>query len=301
MSNVRVLLMPSPPNSGSIGSATKMLGVAKALEQRGAEVSFVIGGKLGEFFALRNYKVYSYPVPKTARTDIDINNVIDFLEWTGLCNEEFIHEAVSCELQAIKDFKPTMIFAEARPSAAISANAAGVPLTTIASWSCSPDNPMNASQTGRLIKGFNEELTRQGLRKIDNIADLFFRRSDRKLAPTIPVLEPEIVNEKNIKYTGYILDDKKDESFEMNWYEEMDKDNLIFIYLSVGALQPKFYIETIINTFRKTKYHVICGCGFHFALEYLPEQLPNIKFLNYIPLRNIIEDTKLAQVLLHLN
>jgi len=286
------MLLPSPPNSGSIGSATKMLGIAKLLEEKDCEVCFVIGGNLGRFFKEKGYRVFQYPIPKTSVLDIKVNNIVDFVEWTGLSDPDYIHQAVSAELEAIKEFCPDVIFAEARPSAAISARAAGIALVSIASWSCSPFNPLNKSQDGRLIEGFNRELRAYGQEVINNIAELFFMRSYVKLAPTLPELEPEIADMEGVKFTGYILDVSYDKSYNMDWYNSLGKENQIFIYLSVGALKPQVYIDTITNTFKDTIYNVICGCGFHLDIHQLPESLSNVKFVKYVPLENIIKNIK---------
>lgn len=292
MEETRIMLLPSPPSSGSIGSATKMLGVARLLEENGAKICFVIGGVLGDFLRKFGYEVYPFPIPKTIGTNKDIDNIVDFLEWTGLCDDDFIQEAVLKELEAIKVFRPKVIFAETRPTATISANAAKIPLVSIASWSCSPINPINKLQVGRLIKGFNLVLERYGLEKIENIAQLFYKRSDVRLAPTLPELEPELLLEDDVIYTGYILDEFKDLNYDLEQYNRMSKDNVIFIYLSVGALSPHYYMETIIKEFQDTDYTVICGCGFHYKLDAFPKTPDNILFINYIPIKYIISDVQ---------
>lgn len=289
----KVMLLPSPPNSGSIGSVTKMLGIAKILKRQSCEVCFVIGGNLGEFLRKEGFTVYDFPIPKTSGKDIDIDNILDFIEWTGLGDELFIKYSIKAELDAIKIFKPTVIFAETRPSAAISAKIAGIPFISIASWSCSPDNPCNRSQDGRLIHGYNHILKEYKLTTIENVAELFFMRSDVKLAPTLPELEPEMLNVKGVHYTGYILDISENHNRNMDWYKSLGKENQIFIYLSVGALNPNIYMNTIIDSFKNTPYNIICGCGFHFDIKKLPENISNIRFANYIPLQEIIQNIQL--------
>ena len=44
----RVMFFPSPPNSGSMGSAIKCIGIAKELRSRGNEVAFVMGGSVAD-------------------------------------------------------------------------------------------------------------------------------------------------------------------------------------------------------------------------------------------------------------
>lgn len=292
--NKRVMILPSPPSSGSIGSVTKCIGIARVLVSKGCEVCFVMGDKLGEFINQNGFKVYSYPTPIPNGNITIINSTVDFVEWTGMADEDFVKSSISAELEAIQDFKPDVIFAEARPSAAISAQIANIPTVMIASWPCNPDHPANKSQSGRLVQVYNKYLKEYKLQEIENIIELFYMRSDVKLAPTIPELEPEMVDIEGINFVGYILDLDYDVCQLPSWYENWLELPQIFIYLSVGALDPQLYIDTITKTFENSSFRVICGCGFHYNLKALPKSLPNIRFERYIPTSAIMKDTDLV-------
>ncbi|HEY9062656.1 MAG TPA: nucleotide disphospho-sugar-binding domain-containing protein [Pseudobacteroides sp.] len=292
--NTRVMMLPSPPSSGSIGSVTKSIGIARMLIKRGCEVCFVMGDKLGEFISRSGFKVYLYPTPVPNGSISVINSTVDFVEWTGMADEDFVQASIIAELEAIRDFKPDVIFAEARPSAAISAQIAGIPSVMIASWPCNPEHPANKSQTGRLVKVFNKYLKQYKLLEIENVIELFYMRSNIKLAPTLPELEPEMQGIEGINFVGYILDLDFNESQLPSWYRNWVEFPQVFIYLSVGALSPELYVDTITETFKDLPFRVICGCGFHYNLKSLPESLPNIKFERYVPTAAIMKDTKLA-------
>lgn len=289
----KVLILPSPPNSGSLGSTLKCIGIAKKLVEAGAQVAFVMGGQLAKLIESHGFKVYNYPLPIAKKTIVDIKNVVDFIEWTGMADDEFIEAAIHAEIDAIKDFKPTVIFSEARPTACICATYANVPHVSIASWPCHPDFKSNKEHDEKSTNVYNAYLKQYHMSQIDNLCELLYMRSDIKLAPTIPQLEPELAAIKDVKFTGYILDDEE-EHLPENYEEWIGESPLIFMYLSVSALKPDLYRSIIIDTFEKSKYKVICSCGYHYALGNIQEDYKNVKFVKYISATSIMKYTSLV-------
>ena len=286
----RIMLLPSPPSSGSIGSVTKCLGIAEKLEQKNCKVCFVIGGQLKKFIEEKGYYAYDYPVPIPRKTMIDIQSAVDFIDWTGMAEVNFSAAAVKAELEAIKDFKPDVIFAETRLSAAISAEIAGIPTVMIASWPITPDFPQNRMHQGRLEGVYNKILKKYHLPEIENITELFYQRATVKIAPTIPELEPDLDRQK-IKFVGYILDEADEKQIIPEWYAAWKYKKKIFVYLSVGALAPDLYMQVIADTFKDSAYGVVCGCGFHYSISSLSSRYDNIKFERYFPVASIMHDT----------
>ena len=124
------MFFPSPPNSGSMGSAIKCIGIAKELRSRGNEVAFVMGECCG--FNARTLSRIPVPIP-VAKMDIrDINSANDFFDWTGMTEYSFLRMSVKAEVEAIYNFKPDVLFSETRLSTPISAHITGVPLISIA-------------------------------------------------------------------------------------------------------------------------------------------------------------------------
>ena len=250
------MFFPSPPNSGSMGSAIKCIGIAKELRSRGNEVAFVMGGSVADLIMREHFRVYQSPIP-VAKMDIrDINSANDFFDWTGMTEYSFLRMSVKAEVEAIYNFKPDVLFSETRLSTPISAHITGVPLISIASWPCSPDFPLNVQTKGRNLKKVNELLEQYNMTPIESLTELIYRRSDIKLAPTIPLLEPELQYEEDIIYTGYLLD---------------------------------LYTKVFKETFEGGKYQVICACGYHKSLKYLPANTEWVKFVHYIPAPAVLE------------
>ena len=286
----KVMLFPSPPSSGSVGSTIKCIGIAKLLQSKGVEVAFSIGGRLKAFIEDCGFMVYDYPVPKTNPKTGQINNAMDFIKWTGMGEGDFIQESIYSEIGAIEEFQPDIIFCETRLSASISSRVTNTLTIMVASWPLNPMFPGNDLDKYNLKEKYNRILNRYGLNSVDSVLELFYDFADIKVAPTIPELEPEL-RSQNVHYLGLISDTAPSEL--PLWYSKWIEKPQIFIYLSVGALQPELYFKIILETFRDSDFRVICGCGFHYKIKRIPEGCENVRFVDYISIPAIIKDTSL--------
>lgn len=291
MNRTKVLMMPSAPASGSVGSVTKAIGIGKELREKGCEVRFIMGGKLAGL--IQDNQFFSYPAPQPIhKTTIGvINSFTDFMQWVGLSEYSYIEEAVKAEIQAIQDFQPDVIFAETRPTAAISSKFMNIPSVMVASWPCAPDFEANRNSISQ-VEGFNKVLKYYHQPLVKSETELIFSRADVKLAPTLPELEPQLQQLDGVKYVGYMLDVEEDKKtgckFENKAYPQ------IFIYLSVGAIPPKIYQWVINETFRSQPYNVICGMGYHYDIGRKPDDSDNIRYYDYISAVSIIKSTDLV-------
>ena len=287
----KIMLQPSPPSSGSIGSTLKCIGIGRVLRSKGCEVSFVIGGKLKQLVEQEGFTCYDFPLPVTKGNQQDINSLVDFIEWTGMTDEDFAQKSVLSELEAIRNFNPDAIFSETRLSSSISAKICGVPLMSVAAWPCHPDFSANIPDYGRHTDIYNKILNQYGLEKVNHLAELLFIRSDVKISPSIPVLEPELSRIPDINFMGYVLDIALEKEVAVK--EDKEKD-IILVYFSVGAISPQLYHDIIIETFRDAKEQVIVACGYHYELDNeLTSTCDNIRFVQYINLSDIIRRIKL--------
>lgn len=291
MKKIKVLMMPSPPTSGSIGSTTKAIGIAKKLREKGCDVRFVMGGKLGEL--IENNYFYSYPAPQPVhRVEVSqINSFTDFMQWTGLSDQTYIEEAVKAEIKAMEDFRPDVIFAETRATAAISSKYMKIPSVMVASWPCAPDFEANKNSKSQ-FENFNKTIEYYDGKVVGNEAELIFLRADVKLAPTLPELEPQLQNVDGVRYVGYMLDVEEDKETICNF--ENKEYPQIFIYLSVGAISPQIYQQVINEAFKDQPYNVICALGYHYDIKDKPKDSPNIKYYDYISAASVMKNTDLV-------
>ncbi len=286
--------MPSASSAGSVGPIVKALSVARSLRARGCQVRFVIGGHLAELISRNGFEVAFYPVPRPAWTVQPINNIVDFMHWAGMTDPDFIETGVEAEIVAIREFHPDVIFAEARPSAAISATAMCIPLVNIVSWPVHPEFPPNQECGGQFVDGFNRQLRRYGLSEIKNIAELVCLRGDVQLAPTIPELEPELQALPGINFVGAMVNPGQEDSGPPTWYPGWPQKPLIFIYMSIAPIPPEVYLPVVSSTFEGLPFDVLCACGFHRKLRYLPPSTNNIRFERYVPAYTMMKHTCLV-------
>lgn len=292
----RVLLMPSPVSSGSVGTTIKAIGLAHLLRKRGCQVRFIMGGELGTFISRQGFPVAACPTPRYAGNTQAIQNIVDFMQWTGLADANFVEQAVEAEIAAIRDFHPDVIFAEARPSAAISAAATGVPLVTVASWPMHPDFPENRMAVEQPLEAFNRQLRRYGLDEIQHMAELLFLRSAMKISPSLPELEPDLQTVPGLRFVGHMLNLTADETQLPPWYHSWRRAPLILVYLSVGAISPELYLRTLPGAFQDLPFNVLCACGFHFGVgaDDLANFRGNVRFVRFVPMQAVIEGASLV-------
>jgi hypothetical protein len=220
--------------------------------------------------------------------------VEDVIVWTGMADPQYVGAALQAESDAVKRFKPNVIFAETCPTAAITASASDIPSVMIGSWPGHPDFPSNQKSTGKNLGTFNYHLKRLGLPLINNIAELLYLRATVKVAPTIPELEPEMQAVPGVRFVGYSLDTEYEASRLTAECREWIKRPLLFIYLSVSALPPGLYFDIITDSFKNSPYQVLCACGFHYNIQELPAPSDQIRFEKYVPTQAIIKDTALV-------
>lgn len=289
----KIMLHPSPLSSGVMGSALRCIGVGRILRSRGYEVCFVNGGKQKKFIEREGFKCYDLPSPVTNGTQQDIRSLVDFFEWSGMTDEKFAQASIISELKAIHDFKPDAIFSETRLSSVISAKICDIPIMSVAAWPRSPDFPANIPDYGVHTNVYNRILDQYGLENVNHLAELLFTRSDMKISPSIPALEPELLQYPDVMFMGYVLDIDFEKEIIARKNNNRKKD-IILVYLSVGAINPELYYKTIIETFGDTKEQVIVACGYHYAIKNdLKSPCDNIKFVQYINISSIINRVKL--------
>lgn len=286
--NGKILIFPSPPNSGSIGSTVKFIGLAYDLIKEGFDIAFVLGGNVASLIDKEKFKFYHCNPPIYRKNYVDINSYVDFVEWTGMADVSYVEYATERYTEIIRDFKPDLIFIESNPSACIVGNKEKIPVVQFASTPSTPYFEANKEAGDRLVANFNGVMSKYHLPKLEHVCELGFDRSDKIIVPSILELESDIKDFANVQYGGAILNysEEGQEDFEY----EFDQRPLIFIYTSMGALPIKIYTDIIKDAFRDGKYNVLCSTGFHFQREKVEESdAANIKFVEYVNISQIIK------------
>lgn len=289
MADHRFLVMPTPMGHGTVGLVVRALSVGRALRRQGCEVRFIIGGQYREMVEREGFACYDAPLPEPAGTLEPLTSVSDSLRWTGMADEAFVAALLDAEAEAFSDFRPAGAWAEFRPTAAISAPAAGVRLAANAGWPVHPEFPPNRAADAT-ADVFNVHLRRFGLAPVDRSADLAFVRSDLALAPSFPDLEPELAGIPGVVFYGHTVGPEWSAAPLPPWYDAWrGAGPLIFVYLSVTGLDPSLYAEILVDAFDEGPYRVLCATGYHFGLSALPAGTDRVRFEWFVPARIVAD------------
>ena len=284
----KVLIMPSPPNSGSLGSTLKFIGLAQNLVEDGWETAFVLGGHVAQLVEAASYRLY-YSEPPEYHTKLqNINNYIEFVEWTGMAEEGYLSYALKRGLEIAGEFRPDVIFSQSNPAATILANTLRIPLVLFASTPSTPEFPATEAAGEYLTDHFNPILKRYRQPPIKNVCELVFDRADCVINPSIPELEPGLDRYRQVQFAGSVLN-RQSGGDSTALLDRLDGRPLIFIYTSVGAIPPKLYSEIIARAFGDGEFNVLCSLGFHYEREDIITDLPeNIRFVQYINIEDVM-------------
>ncbi|MGH2403595.1 MAG: glycosyltransferase [bacterium] len=281
--------MPTPMSHGTVGLIVRALSVARALRRQGCDVRFSVGEPYAAMVEADGFRWYSIPLPVAAGTQEPLNSVADSLRWTGMAAPEYVDALIDAELATYREFRPHGAWAEFRPTAAISAAAAGVRLAANAGWPVHPDFPANHGPDPT-AETFSRHCRRFGLPPVVRSAELAFVRSDLPLAPSVPELEPELAPVRGVAFYGHTVDREWQTVPLPEWYVGWRGDDpLIFVYLSVTGLEPALYAEILVDAFDRSPYRVLCATGYHFALHELPPSTARVRFEWFVPARIIAD------------
>jgi UDP:flavonoid glycosyltransferase YjiC (YdhE family) len=214
----------------------------------------------------------------------------------NLTSEEFVRASLDSEQKAVEGFGPDVLFSEFKLTAAITAAATGLPLVSTA---CTPADPRflsplfpgeRALNHDEAVTGFNRILEERKLDPISDVAELFFTRSDIKVAPTLPEIEPMLADVPGLRYVGYLLYDRWELApLPEGLLKKAHGRNIVFVYFSLGEIGPRAYTRVLPEAFAGTEFHAIVAVGDHPDLPKLPAETPNVTWLRYVPGRSMLK------------
>ena len=117
------------------------------------------------------------------------------------------------------------------------------------------------SACGLLLLGMNSKysLVVNRIRLLnEDVAELFFTRSDRKIAPTIPDIEPLLADVPGLDYVGYLLYDRWELAPLPTHILEITKGKqVVFAYFSTGEIGPDRYTSVLPGAYDGTEFHAV--------------------------------------------
>jgi UDP:flavonoid glycosyltransferase YjiC (YdhE family) len=292
---MRILFLPIITRGSAIGTITRCLSVAHHLRLFGHEAFFLTHGEGAKQVAESDFPFTEGAVPKPPGPLHALTDLSDVAVFLNLTDEDYLRRSLEAEQKAVVRFKPDVLFSEFKLTAPITAAKTGLPLVSTA---CSPADPRfisplfsekRAVNHEDAIAGFNRILEERGLAPIIDVAELFFMRSNVKIAPTVQEIEPLLADVPNLHYVGYLLYDSHELApLPEGLIEKAYGKNLVFAYFSTGEIGPAQYTSVLPRSFDGTDFHAIVAVGDHPDLPELPVPTNNVTWVRFVPGRSIL-------------
>jgi UDP:flavonoid glycosyltransferase YjiC (YdhE family) len=161
----------------------------------------------------------------------------------GAIQESFFAEDVSAIRNAIREFKPDVVYAEFRPAAIVAARMESIPVATGYSY---PARKAFASSP-QYSKGVKRYLREQGWQEIESVLDIF-EWAYLKIVPSCHELEP--INDPKVVFTGPF------QAFAPKAPEEDAGKNAIVVYMGNGSISYRKQLSILKEAFYNSPYQV---------------------------------------------
>ena len=296
---MRILFLPLITGGPAAGTISRCLAIAEHLRMFHHDVLFVTNGLAQQYVEEAGFPYLSAEVPDPPRVLHPLYSLSDVAVYLNLTHERFVRGALDAELRAVDAFKPDVLFSEFQLTAPITAAVTGLPLVSTA---CSPAHPRFASPLfaderavnhDEAIAGFNSILNERELEPIEDVAELFFLRSQVKIAPTLLELEPLLSDVVRVHFVGHLLYDRRELApLPSGIVERAHGKNLVFVYLGEGEIGPVQYVEVLPKALDGSEFHAIVAVGNHPDLPELPADTSNTTWVRYVPGRSILRSSR---------
>lgn len=286
---MRILFLPLITRGSAIGTISRCLAIAEILREKGHFVSFVIGESALRHVEKSGFQYQIGPTPEPPGPLHPLRNLADVALFLNLTQERYVRSSFDNERMAIDRFAPDVLFSEFKLTAPVSAARSEIPLVSTA---CSPAHPDFISplfpETGEgnaeAAQGFNHLMEKEGLDPVQDVAELFFMRSNLKIVPSSQELEPLLQGIENLHFVGYLLYDRWERAaLPPGLLQAVTVPHLVYAYFSMGEIGPDKYVEVLPRAFDETEFHLVVATGSHPDLPALPEATANVSFFRMVP------------------
>ena len=296
---MKILFLPLITRGSALGSISRCLAMAEVLREQGHQTLFLTNSLSAAHVERFGFDYLVGAMPPPPGDFHPMHDLADVAVYLKLTEENYIRQALQREWEAVEQFDPDVMVSEFKLTAPITAGRAGLPLVSTA---CTPAMPGFVSRLyqgeprldhSEALEGFNRILNELGQEAIHSVAELFYGRSQVKLAPTSPELEPALGEVPNLCYVGYLLHHAMEHGdLPPELQAPARESRLVFTYLSTGELGPKIYTKVLPSAFEGTRFHVAVATGDHPDLPELPAPTANLSYHRFLPGMSMLEASR---------
>lgn len=256
---MRVLITPMAAMVETSGPFSRTVSLCHKLIEKGHSVALCAAEDLN-YHRIEDVKNYYSPIPTPLGMPMFIGKrmfkLVQFLglqqkkkvtsfeqvlHFVGAINYKLFSKDVFYIRKAIQNFKPDVVYAEARIAAIVAAKLENVKVVTGYSYPIQKSFACNPEYS----KGVNKFLKENKLPRVESVLDIF-NWADLRVVPSSYELEP--IADKNVVFTGPF-------SIPNNRYGESCK-NKILAYMGNGTISPNTVINELTKAFENTNYQV---------------------------------------------
>lgn len=210
---MRVLIAPMAAIAETSGPFSRAKALATGLLQQGHVPAFCAAKEIN-YQKVEGVREYFAPIPSPMGLPMiigkrmfgiaqrlglqqrrQVHSFEEVLFIVGAIQERFFAEDVAAIRNAIRDFKPDVVYAEFRPAAIVAARLENIPVATGYSYPARKAYASSPQYSG----GVKRFLRQQGLDEIESVLDIF-EWADLKIVPSCPELEP--IDDPKLIFTG---------------------------------------------------------------------------------------------------
>lgn len=256
---MKVLIATMAAAAETAGPFSRSAALCRALLDAGHEVAFcaAVDENYHEINGIKNYeaqvpsllglpsfvanKMLKIAQKLNVQEKKEIHSFEQVLHFVGAIDKTFFADDVLCIRNAIRDFKPDIVYSEFRPAAIVAAKAEQVKIAAGYSY---PVQSTFASNP-EFSKGVRDYLKTNRLPAVQSVLEIF-EWADVRIVPSSYELEP--IAGKNIVFVGpFQMPQKVSTNLERN---------KIIAYMGNGSISQNTMIEELTKAFEHTRFQV---------------------------------------------
>ena len=256
---MRILIAPMAAMAETSGPFSRAVALCNKLIERNHEVAFCAAEDVN-YKNIENIKNYYAPIPSPLGLPMfigkrmlkigqvlgvqqkkKVNSYEQVLQFVGAITYKHFSEDVFYIRNAIKEFKPDVVYAEFRIAAIVASKLENIKVVTGFSYPVQKSFACNPEYS----EGVKKFIQENKLTPIESVLDIF-NWADLKIVPSSYELEP--IDDKNVVFVGLFSSPKITPNKSV-------KDKIV-AYMGNGTISPRKVIEELTKAFENSNYQV---------------------------------------------
>ena len=297
---MKVLVPLFSPQTGTLGSLTRTMALARAFTADGHEVSFCASGRIAQSLVAKGLRVHVMPAPTMfglpgplsrlmerrstqmripVREGKSIGSIWFVYRLSGMLSPRYLPRLVEAELAAVASVRPDLLVTEMDPGAYLLARVTGLPLVT--TYAAVMQVGRGTGSWRKALGAMNAVLARHGKPTGVDPAEIAFRGRVLKIIPSIPELDGT-EETADVRYVGNMTEPVS--GTEAPFAPEPGK-RYVFVYLGTGSVPFSRAVEVLPAALAPFA-ELLCIVGSPTVTS--PFEKGNVSFVSYAPANRIL-------------